>query len=122
MGRFYFNNCRGRQHAMLYPEGAFYDLYQSGRQANMATDLKPGDECVVATPMQGGDIEFTWFSFTRERIMEMPDKRGTEIRVQFGRRLRSERLRKIEAVKTRPYSVFFNVNGHFKRLSVIQHG
>lgn len=120
MSRFYFNNCAARHHARLYPKGAFYDLYQSGRQADMATDLRPGDECVVATPTQDGEIEFTWFSFTHERIMKMPDKPGTEVRVQFGKRLRSECLLKSEAAKTAPYSVFFNVNGHFKRLSVIQ--
>ena len=121
MSRFYFNNCAARQHAVLYAKDAFFDLFQEGMQANMATDLMPEDECVVATPTQDGDIEFTWFSFAYERIMEMPDKPGTEVRVQFGKQLRSERLPKSEAAKTEPYSIFFNINGHFKRRSVIQH-
>ncbi len=86
----------------------------------MATDLRPGDECVVATPVESGEIDFTWFSFTHEKIMDMPDKPGTEVRVQFGKRIRSECLPKAEAARSRPYSVLFNVNGHFKRLSVIQ--
>lgn len=50
----------------------------------------------------------------------MPDEPGTEVRVQFGKRLRSERLPKSEAAKIEPYAVFFNVKGHFKRQSVIQ--
>ena len=120
MKRFYFNNCRRRRHADLYPPGAFYDLNQIGRQVDMAGDLSPGDECVVATPREDGDIEFTWFSFTHERILEMPDKPGTEVRVQFGHRIRSECLSKSRASRTEPCSAFFNVNGHFKRPSVIR--
>jgi hypothetical protein len=120
MMRFFFNNCHARNHAALYPAGAFYDLYQVGRQANMATDLKSGDECVVATPVVGGDIDFSWFSFTHERIMDMPDKPGTKVRVLFGNLIRSECLPKAEAVGSELYLVLFNVNGHFKRPSVIQ--
>jgi hypothetical protein len=120
MKRFFFNNCQRRRHAMLYPQGAFYDLNQFGRQVNMATDLSPGDECVVATPTEDGDIEFIWFSFTHERIMEMPDEPGSKVRVQFGERIRSECLPKSETASTEPYSAFFNVNGHFKRPSVIE--
>jgi len=120
MMRFFFNNCRARNHAALYPAGAFYDLYRVGRQANMATDLRPGDECVVATPVEGGDIDFSWFSFTHERVMDMPDEPGTRVRVLFGKLIRSECLPKTEAAGSEPYSVLFNVNGHFKRPSVIQ--
>ena len=40
--------------------------------------------------------------------------------VQFGKRLRSKILSKADAAETEPYSVFFNVNGHFKRPSVIK--
>ena len=116
---FFFNNCRTRNHAALYPAGAFYDLYRTGQQANMATDLKPRDKCVVATPADGGDINFSWFSFTHERVMDMPDELGTKVRVLFGKLIRSECLLKAEAAGCEPYSVFFNVNGHFKRPSVI---
>ncbi len=98
----------------------FYDLECIGRQAAMATDLQPGDECVVATPTQWGDIEFAWFSFSRESIMPMPDEPGTTVRVLFGKRIRSETLSKASAARTEPYSVFFNVKGHFKRPAVIR--
>jgi hypothetical protein len=50
----------------------------------------------------------------------MPDEPSIEVRVQFGKWLRSERILKSEAAKTEPYSVFFNIKGHFKRFSVIQ--
>jgi hypothetical protein len=118
--RIFFNNCRARNHAALFPAGAVYDLYLTGRQANMATDLKSGDECVVATPVVGGDIDFSWFSFTHERVMDMPDKPGTKVRVLFGKLIRSECFPKAEATESELYSVLFNVNGHFKRSSVIQ--
>jgi hypothetical protein len=118
--RVFFNNCRARPHATLYGAGAFYDLDRVGRQATMATDLQPGDECVVATPTREGDIDFDWFSFSREAIMTMPDEPGTKVRVLFGERIRSQTLSKAHAAEMEPYKVFFNVNGHFKRPSVIR--
>ncbi|MGA2260179.1 MAG: hypothetical protein ABSH28_01950 [Acidobacteriota bacterium] len=116
----FFNNCRSRDHATLYGSDAFYDLYLTGKQAAMATDLVPGDECVVATTAPNGEIEFVWFTFTHDEILLAPDEPGTGVRVLFGKWIRSETMPKAKAVKTIPYSVFFNVNGHFKRPSVIR--
>jgi hypothetical protein len=110
-----FNNCQARPHAQLYGAGAFYDLYQKGRQARMATDLRPGQHCCVATPTDNGDIEFGWYRFSHVRVMEMPDERGTFVRVFFGEWLGSEYLSRAEAIPSDPYACFFNVNGHFKR-------
>src|SRR5207302_4145317 len=107
----FFNNCRARDHAGTYGGNAFYDLNRTGKQGQMATNLKRGEECVVATPNEDGDIEFVWFSFSHEKIM--PDENGTATRVQFGKRLRSETLSKPDAAETEPYARFFNVNGHF---------
>ncbi len=117
--RFYFNNCRSRHHAALYGSNAFYDLYLTGKQADMATNIMPGDECVVATTATNGEIEFGWFAFTHEKILPMPDEPGNKSRVLFGNRFRSEMLPKAKAAKTTTYGVFFNINGHFKRPSVI---
>ncbi len=114
----FFNNCRARDHVGIYGGSAFYDLNRTGKQAETATDLKRGEECIVATPNEDGDIEFVWFSFTQEKIM--PDENGVATRVQFGKRLQSETLSKKRAAKAQPYAVFFNVNGHFKRPSVIK--
>jgi hypothetical protein len=113
----FFNNCRRRDHVSIYGENAFYDLNRFGKQADMATDLKRGEECIVATPNGDGNVEFVWFSFTEEKIM--PDENDVPTRVQFGKRLRAETLSKTEAAETEPYAVFFNVNGDFKRPSVI---
>lgn len=85
----------------------------------MATDLKPGDECVVASAVPGDRVEFDWYSFAHERTMDMPDKPGTLVRVQFGTWVRSQKLPKGVAAVTTPYSNFFNVDGHFKRQSVV---
>jgi hypothetical protein len=114
----FFNNCRARDHAAIYGGSAFYDLDRTGKQAQMATDLKRGEECVVATPNKDGDIEFVRFSCSHEKIM--PDENGVAARVQFGKRLRSMTLSKAKAAKTKTYAVFFNVNSHFKRPSVIE--
>ena len=113
----FFNNCRRRDHAGLFGAGAFYDLNQHGLQAKMATNLTPGDECVVATPAEDGNIVFGWFRFSHESVM--PVEGGVGVRVLFGEFIRSVTLCRDEAISTEPYSVFFNVNGHFKRPSVI---
>lgn len=117
--RFYFNNCRSRHHAKLYGSDAFYDLYLTGRQASLATNILPGDECVVATTAANGEIEFIWFEFTHEKILPIPDDPGNKSRVLFGKRLRTEILLKSKAAQTTTYGVFFNINGHFKRPPVI---
>jgi len=83
----------------------------------MARDLRRGDECVVATPDAKGNIVFSWFAFSYETMMPAED--GLERRVFFGEWRRSETLRRDDAVRTEPYRIFFNVNGHFKRASVI---
>jgi len=114
-----FNNCRSRHHAQLFGAGAFYDLNQYGLQANMATDLQPGQHCCVATPAENDDIEFAWYCFSHEQPMANPDDPNSIVRVLFGERLGAETLPRAEAIGTGPYSDFFNVNGHFKRPSVI---
>jgi hypothetical protein len=36
----FFNNCRARDHAGIYGGNAFYDLNRTGKQAEMANNLK----------------------------------------------------------------------------------
>jgi hypothetical protein len=113
-----FNNCHRRLHATLFGAGAFYDLDQEGKQAAMATDLQPRQHCCVATPMENGDIEFGWFSFTQVRVMPNPTSPGARVRVLFGESLGSQTLPRAVALGHPLYRQFFNVNGHFKRPSV----
>ena len=112
----FFNNSSARKHRGLYPV-PFFDLNLSGRQEAMATNLQVGDECVVATPGQSGEVVFQWFKFSNEQIL--PDEEGRNVRVFYGLPLRSESLPKAVAAQTDPYAVFFDVNGHFKRPSAI---
>lgn len=114
-----FNNCRCRDHASLYGKGAFYDLNTTGLQAAMATDLTPGEKCVVAS-YDDGSVVFTWFTFSNETLEPDPEDPKTMVRVFYGKPIKSERLSKTKAAKTKPYSVFFNVRGDFKRPSVIK--
>jgi hypothetical protein len=61
----YFNNCRGKNHAELYGKDAFCDLWATDVRA---TDLHPGQTCIVATRAKDQEITFSWFSFSREEI------------------------------------------------------
>ncbi len=112
------NNCRGREHTRLYGVDAFYDLYTTGYQANMATDLRADQVCVVASKPSIGGIAFSWYSFEREELMKDDEK--ITCRVFFGPHIRTETLSRAEAVKHGDYSGFFDINGNFKRRSVIK--
>ena len=114
----YFNNCKGRHYVDIYGDDAFYDLAETGPQRKQARDLTVGQECVVASYADGGRILFEWFSLTEER--NMPDEHGQPCRVLFGDLLSEETKTKSAAAKSRRYGAFFNVNGHFKRSSVVR--
>ena len=115
----YFNNCRNRDHVGLFERRAFYDLNTTGVQAKQATNLPPGQECVVATT-DADKVRFTWYSLICERLMRERIDDGVECRVFIGTEVFSEALSKVEAANDPLYSPFFNVNGHFKQLSTIQ--
>jgi hypothetical protein len=115
----FFNNCRCRPHTGLFGPSAFYDLNTTGKQAEMATDLKPGEECIVAAYDDGG-VVFKWFSLQRKKLMPDPEEPGTKVRVFYGKMIKSKYLSKAKAAKTKPYSIFFNIDGNFKRPSVIK--
>jgi hypothetical protein len=68
-----FNNCARRPHSKLYKEPkAFYDLNTTGNQAKLATDLKRGQECIVASYDDNRDVIFKSYSFSRESIRVDP--------------------------------------------------
>ncbi len=116
----FFNNCRCRDHARLFGAAAFYDLNTIGKQAEMATDIKRGEKCTVAAYGNDGGLLFSWYSFSHEKLLPNPTAPGMKVRVFFGKLIKSEHLSKVRAAKTKPYAVFFNVLGNFKRPSVIQ--
>jgi hypothetical protein len=116
----FMNNCRCRDHVGLFGANAFYDLNTTGLQARMATGLKPGQECVVASYDENGGVVFNWHTLSKESIEPDPDEPRTNVRVFRGKLIKSERLSKGKAAKTKPYSVFFNVRGDFKRPSVVK--
>ncbi|MDY6930640.1 MAG: hypothetical protein SVJ22_01830 [Halobacteriota archaeon] len=114
----YFNNCRGRDHAGIFGDGAFFDLEDTGQDAKHALDLPVGQDCVVARYADDKhiDVVFDWYALTAERVL---DDNGMACRVFFGTLLSTEILPKSKATAVKRYAVFFNVNGHFKRSSVI---
>lgn len=112
----FFNNSSARDHRNIYPV-PFFDLNLSGRQATMAVGLKAGDQCVVATPTKSGEVVFQRFAFSHEEVH--PDEKGIRVRVFYGKLIGSATLPKALAAQKEKYSVFFDVNGHFKRASVV---
>ena len=116
---FFFNNCCGRDYPHIYGiADAFYDLRVTGVQGNKATTFSPGEECIVATTTQDGQIRFTRFRLEREE--RRPDEHGVYERVFCGPPLQSDTLSKDHSTRDAVYSVFFDKKGHFKRHSVLQ--
>jgi hypothetical protein len=118
MTRVLMNNCRRRNHAWHFGPGAFYDLLREGKQAEMATDIANGDECIVATQdKHRRTTEFVWFKLSHEK--RVVDKDGIPCRVFFGERIKSQTMPKAKAAKSSLYSAFFDARGFFKRMSIV---
>jgi len=112
----YFNNCKNRDHATIFGEGAFFDLVATGPQARMALNLSIDQKCVVASNPTGSQVVFGWYALTSEEVLLDGD---TECRVFFGTLLSTETMTKSKAAQTKRFAAFFNVNGYFKRPSAI---
>jgi hypothetical protein len=113
----YFNNCRNRRHADIFSENdAFFDLNTTGLQSTKAMDLPVGQECVVATKVEGDRLLFSWYTLHTEKLIK--DDSGTSCRVFLGHFNASEEMTKRKAVRSKRYSAFFNNQGSFKRQSV----
>ena len=112
-----FSNCRRRDHAAIYGDGAFYDLDANRRLGHRVPSLAPGTPCVVATPVDDGRVAFAWFHFLREEIL--PDENTVPGRVFFGPCVGSQALSREEATNAAPYCEFFNGRGHFRQRSAI---
>lgn len=114
----YLNNCKNRDHKLLFGSDAFYDLGVDGVQATKAMNLKAGQQCIVAQILVDGKIVFSWFSFSHETVML--DNTNTRQRAFFGSFIKSDTLFKKDAAQNKIYSPFFDKKGNFKRQSVIQ--
>jgi len=112
-----FNNCHNRQHAAMYGTGAFYDLNTTGFQSTLANNLPVEEICVVASRERTGEITFDWYKFSRETVKR--DKTGTPCRAFFGNHFKTETLSRGDARRDGIYSRFFDINGNFKRHSVL---
>ncbi|MEZ6130054.1 MAG: hypothetical protein R3C59_15325 [Planctomycetaceae bacterium] len=113
----YFNNCKRRPHEAIFGPQAFFDLGVSGRQATQANNLPIGQRCVVASYDNDGNTVFDWHSLSSETVL--PDNENEQCRVFFGPLTATETLTKASAAKKTQYLPFFNVNGDFKRPSVL---
>jgi hypothetical protein len=118
-----FNNCHDRKHPALYGPNAFFDLETSGYQSRvadrLANELGPEENCVVATLDTTGDIKFDWYRFSRVVVKADPE-RNVNCHASYGEQFNTETLSRAEAIRHRVHGQFFNVNGHFKRPSVIR--
>jgi hypothetical protein len=112
-----FNNSGGKNHTFLHGKDAFFDAWPSDRQAWKVRDLDPGQRCIVARPESNGQVSFRWFEFSRRGDGHYD---GKPCWVFYGNPLKPPvRMQKSLAARTKPYSMFFNVNGHFKRQCVL---
>lgn len=102
----------------MYGMGAFYDLNTTGFQATVANNLSAGETCVVASLGPMGKITFDWYKFLREAVKK--DSSGIPCRAFFGEHLKTESLSRSEAMRDGIYSRFFDINGNFKRRSVLR--
>jgi hypothetical protein len=115
----YCNNCQGKNHVGLHGQGAFFDLWATGSHTKKARNISAGQKCIVATPgkLDRNQITFSSFSFSHEAAGRY---NGSPCRVLYGKRLKSDTLPKVLAAKTKPYSIFFNVKGHFNQWAVLE--
>jgi hypothetical protein len=123
----YFNNCRKRNHVQLYGNEAFFDLETSGTQAKvadrLANELSLGETCIIATPDIKShitcDVTFDSYRFSREMVKPDP-VRNVPCHAYFGKLFKTETMSRRDAMRHPVYSNFFNINGHFKRPSVMR--
>lgn len=72
----------------------------------------------LETCVSSNRIAFEWYAFRRET--KDRGEGGHKFRVFRGEHLRSEQLDKTTAAETVPYRIFFDINGNFKRQSVLR--
>lgn len=113
-----FNNCHNRQHVVMYGNDAFYDLNTTGFQATLANNLPVAETCIVASLDAMGDVTFDWYSFMHETIKR--DDTGVPCRAFFGKHVKTKTLSRNAAMRDGIYSRFFDINGKFKRRSVLR--
>jgi len=122
-----FNNCRNEDHSALYGGNAFFDLWTTGREANIPNELKPGDICWVAsyegaTGERKRRVVLAKYTFTAARRVPGSDAPGRSIWVLDGKLEHREVLPKHQAALHHPCSRFFNQQGDFKQVSVLRVG
>ena len=132
----FFNNCWNKDHIDIYNSGnstvgevPFYDFYLDEKfyGYKYMSQLQPGDECIVACYDNDEDeleahVLFEHYEFVRREIQKpYDDDNEKDSVVFFGCLKRTEpHIRKPDAAKHPLYAKFFDRNGNFKRLSVMQ--
>jgi hypothetical protein len=112
------NNFGCKNHAYIHGANAFFDLWPTDRSASNARDLNIGQTCIVAKPESNDDVSFCWFEFSHREDGLYQRK---PCWVFYGDLVKPPvRLQKAVAARTEPYTIFFNVNGGFKRHNVLR--
>lgn len=126
----YFNNCRDRDYRAHYGrhgvEDCFYDLDTFEPQVSQAKNLRPGQECIVATvskasranlPLPSRPVRFGKYIFRAER--KLRDLKGNVCRVLCGKHVGTVATHR-QGVAPKRFPMFFNKNGHFLQQSTIE--
>lgn len=122
---YFFNNCQNLPHAAMYSGDAFFDLWTSGKEDSLVAELRPGDDCWVAsyrdrTKAGRRVLVLRRFSFTGSRREPDPSESTRTVWVLDGKLMDQKVLPKEEAARHPLYACLFDVRGHFKQVSFLR--
>jgi len=114
----FLNNCQLRRHSEIFNnENAIFDLTIPSVGFDAFTGVKFGSVVIVANKISDSEIVFKTCRYTAKKIMD--DDIGDRCLVLLGDVINEEILTKIEAARHKLHKHYFDVNGNFKRASVL---
>jgi hypothetical protein len=114
----FLNNCQLRPHSEIFNEEyAIFDLSVPSVGFDAFTGVKFGSIVIVANKISDSEIVFKTCRYTAKKLMD--DNIGIRCLVLLGDVMNEEVLAKSEAAKHKLYKNYFDVNGNFKRASVL---
>lgn len=114
---YYLNNWQGLNHAKMYGEDAFFDLWTYGIEDKRAKELLAGDFFLVLSRGEGDKVVVGTFTLVRVRSGTNPENKN--VWILEGKFAGEEALTKAEAAAHERYGKFFNKNGHVNQWSIL---
>ena len=108
-------NTNNRPHQQYFGADAFYDLDQTGAQAQAMRKVRTGEYYVVVKREGGEKLRFDWWKCKGTGLMSNPSQPGVSVNVLYGEFVKTEVMAKEEAFQGTMYRDAFNKNGGLKR-------